>query len=285
MKKLIVNLTPTGMIPTKEMTPFVPVSPREIIEDVLHCADLGISMVHLHARDSDGIPAYQKEIYAEIIHGIRSQIEDIVICVSTSGRTFKTFEERSDVLQLQDELKPDMASLTLGSLNFNKIESISSPSMIMRLAECMQERGIKPELEVFDLGMVNFAQYLIGKGLLEPPYYFNIILGNTSSAQAKLSHINLIVSELPENSFWSLGGIGNYQLNVNALGSIFADGIRIGLEDNIWFDEARTIKATNPMLLERILKIADTLGRSVATPDEVRKMLCLSKTKGREKNV
>jgi len=280
MKKLIINLTPTGMIPTKKMTPYVPVTPKEIVEDVLRCAELGVSMVHLHARDASGEPAYQKEIYAEIIQGIRTQIKDMVICVSTSGRTFKTFEERSDVLRLPNGLKPDMASLTLGSLNFNKIESISAPSMIMHLAECMQSQGIKPELEVFDLGMVNFAHYLISKGLLEPPYYFNIILGNLSSAQAKLSHINLIVSELPENSFWSLGGVGNYQLNVNALGAIFADGIRIGLEDNIWFDEDRTIPATNPMLLKRILKIANTLGRYVATPDEVRDMLCLPKTKG-----
>jgi uncharacterized protein (DUF849 family) len=147
--------------------------------------------------------------------------------------------------------------------------------MIMRLAETMQTNGIKPELEVFDLGMVNFAHYLIRKGVLEPPYYFNIILGNIAAAQAKLLHLGLVVSELPQPCYWSVAGVGDSQLNMNAIGAVAGDGIRIGLEDTIWFDEGRTTLATNQMLVERMRKIIDALGRPVASGRDVRDMLNL----------
>ena len=277
MKKLIINLAPTGMIPTKEMTPYVPQSPAEIIEDVLKCAPLGVSVAHLHARDTNGLPTYKKEIYREIIAGIKAKNRALVIIVSTSGRTYGEFWQRADVLDLDGEVKPDMASLTLSSLNFNKIASINSPDMIIKLAEKMQKKGIKPELEVFDLGMVNFAQYLIKKGLLEPPYYFNILLGNIAAAQAKLLHLGLILSELPDNSIWSVAGIGDAQCRMNAIGIIDGGGVRVGLEDNIWYDEERTVLTTNYALVERIIKIAAVMGRPVATPLEVRELLKLMK--------
>jgi uncharacterized protein (DUF849 family) len=168
-----------------------------------------------------------------------------------------------------------MASLTLSSINFNKIASINSPEMILRLAEKMQNRGIKPELEVFDLGMVNYAHYLIKKGMLEAPYYFNIILGNIAAAQAKLLHLGTIISELPDSSSWSVGGVGDFQSRATALGIIMGDGVRIGLEDNIWQDEQRTTLATNYSLVEKIAVITKALNMEIATPLETRKMLRL----------
>jgi len=275
MKKLIINLAPTGMIPTKEMTEHVPVSPQEIIDDVLKCATLGVSMAHIHARDKEGAPAYQKELFREIISGIRRKNKELIIVVTTSGRTYSEFEKRSAVLELEGEEKPDMASLTLSSVNFNKVASVNSPDMIIRLAEKMREKGIKPELEVFDLGMVNYAHYLIKKGLLTPPYYFNILLGNVAAAQAKILHLGLIVSELPQDSIWSVTGIGDSQKAMNAIGIINGDGVRIGLEDNIWFDEDRTCLATNQMLVERIVKMSAAFGRDIASPAETRKVLDL----------
>jgi uncharacterized protein (DUF849 family) len=275
MKKLIINLAPTGMIPTKKMTPHVPESPAEIITDVLKCAPLGVSMAHLHARDAEGVPTYKKEIYQEIIAGIKEKNKEIIIVVSTSGRTYSEFSQRSEVLDLEGAVKPDMASLTLSSLNFNKIASINSPDMIVKLAEKMREKGIKPELEIFDLGMVNFAHYLIKKELLQPPYYFNILLGNIAAAQAKLLHLGLIISELPENSIWSVAGIGDSQCRMNAIGIIDGGGVRVGLEDNIWFDEERTVLATNYALVERLVKIATVMGRPIAIPVEVRELLKL----------
>jgi uncharacterized protein (DUF849 family) len=276
MKKLILNFTPTGMLPMKEMTPHVPTTPAEIAADVHACVPHGVSMVHLHARNDQGHPTYKKEIYGEAIGRIREQHPDMVLVVSTSGRTYQEFSQRADVLDLEGSLKPDMASLTLSSLNFNKVASLSSPDMILRLAEKMQDQGIKPELEVFDLGMVNYAHYLIRKGLLTPPYYFNIILGNIAAAQAKLLHLGLIVSELPPGSYWSVGAVGDAQLAMNAVGIVCADGVRVGIEDNIYFDEDRTVFATNQALVERVRHIADVMGRPVATGQDVRCMLNLN---------
>ena len=125
-RKFILNFTPTGMIPTKKMTPHVPVTTDEIIEDVLQAASLGVTMVHLHARDPvTGEPTYKKEIYVEIIRGIRKENKDLILCVSTSGRTYSEFEKRSECLELDGKLKLEFASLTLSSLNFNKLSSIS----------------------------------------------------------------------------------------------------------------------------------------------------------------
>jgi uncharacterized protein (DUF849 family) len=275
MKKLIVNLAPTGMIPTKDMTPHVPVSSEEIVKDILQCSRLGVSMVHVHARDSEGVPTYRPEIFQDIIAKIRRKNKDIIVTVTTSGRTYNEYEKRSAVLDLTGEAKPDMASLTLSSVNFNKVASVNSPDMIVALAKKMQEKGIKPELEVFDLGMINFANYLITKGLLTPPYYFNFLLGNIAAAQAKLLHLGLLVSELPPDSIWSVTGIGDSQCRMNAIGIIAGDGVRVGLEDNIWFDEERTQLATNAVLVERIVTMARVLGRDIASPVEVRKMLNL----------
>ena len=274
-RKLIINLVPTGMVPTKKMTPHVPLQPKEVVSDVLKCSGVGVSMVHLHARDTDGVPTYKKEIYAEIIEGIRAVNPDLVIVASTSGRTFNDFEKRADVLNLEGTWKPDMASLTLGSVNFSRELSLNSPETIIKLLGRMDQRGIKPELEIFDLGMVNYAHYLIAKGLIRPPYYFNILLGNIAGAQAKLLHLGLIADELPRESYWSVAGIGNCNRRVNAAGIIFGNGVRIGIEDTIWFDDARTILATNSSLVERVANLASILEREIASPADVRQMLQL----------
>lgn len=272
--KFILNFTPTGLIPTKEMTPHVPLSPEEIAEQVLEVAELGVNMVHLHAREFEtGLSTYKKEIYAEIISGIRKGNKDLILCVSTSGRHFFEFEKRSEVLELDGELKPDFGSLTLSSLNFNKQASINEPQMIKGLAQKMLENNIKPEMEAFDLGMINYAKYLISKGFIHPPYYFNLILGNIACAQADILSLGLMIRELPEGAIWSVGGVGDSQLKMNAMSLVAGGGVRIGLEDHIWYDEARTRLATNRELIERILVISSALGRTPYTHKEARKAL------------
>ncbi len=276
MDELIINFTPTGMIPVKQQTPYVPLDPEEIIEDVRQAHQLGISMVHLHAREQQsGRAAWQRSIYEEIIAGIRGFAPELVICVSTSGRDFCELEKRADVLDLEGDSKPDMASLTLSSLNFNTQASINEPHTIQRLAAIMLERGIVAELEVFDSGMINYARYLICKQLLEPPYYFNLILGNIACAQADLLHIGILVRDLPEESLFSLGGVGHAQRSVNALAIAMGYGVRVGLEDNIWFDHQRTQLATNLDLLSRIHAIARVHERQVMAPSELRERLSL----------
>lgn len=204
----------------------------------------------------------------------------MVISVTTSGRVYNEFEKRVDVLELDGMAKPDMGSLTLSSLNFNKTASINSPDMIQQICRRMNEKGIKPELEAFDSGMINYAKYLIKKGLLKQPYYFNLIMGNIACAQADLLHVGLMLNDLPENSVAALGGIGNAQLPINALAISMGYGIRIGLEDNIWFDNERTQLATNETYLLRAKGIAKALNREICSPTELRKLLGLKNGHG-----
>lgn len=273
---LIVNFTPTGMIPTKAMTPEVPVSIAEIVEDVHRAVELGITMVHLHAREEDtGKPTYKAELYGRIISGIRSFAPDLIVCVSLSGRNFGAFEQRAEPLQLDGDLKPDMGSLTLSSLNFNRVASMNAPDMVQNLAGEMKRRGILPELEAFDAGMINYAKYLERKGLIEAPHYFNLLFGNVACAQADLLHAGLMIRDLPPHSYWSLAGIGDAQLMMNSVAIASDGGVRVGLEDNIWFDPARTRLASNSALLERVHRIAEANERRVMTPVDLRKRLNL----------
>ena len=278
---LIVNFAPTGMIPTKQMTPHVPISVSEIIEDVHRAVEVGISMVHLHARDEQtGDPSYKAGIYERIIAGIRSFSKDLVICVSLSGRNFKEFEQRAQVLQLEGDVKPDMGSLTLSSLNFNKVASVNSPDMIKALAQEMNARGIVPELEAFDAGMINYARYLERKGLIVPPFYFNLLLGNIACAQADLLHAGIMIRDLPAKSFWSLAGIGDWQLPMNSVAIAMGGGVRVGLEDNIHYDSGRTRLASNSDLLCRIHTIAEANGRALMPAPRLRQLLNLGRGHG-----
>ncbi len=279
---LIVNFAPTGMIPTKEMSPYVPISISEIVEDVHQACELGITMVHLHARDPDhGAPSHQAELYARMIGDIRKYAPELVVCVSLSGRSASEFERRAEPLQLEGNLKPDMGSLTLSSVNFNKEVSVSSPLMIMRLAEEMRRSGILPELEAFDAGMINYAKYLERKGLLRPPHYFNLLLGNVSCAQPDLLHLGLMVRDLPAESFWSVAGIGDAQLMMNSVSIAAGGGVRVGIEDNIWFDRGRTSLARNIDLIRRIHTLAAANDRRVMAPCEFRERLGLQGGNGR----
>ncbi|HTN68208.1 MAG TPA: 3-keto-5-aminohexanoate cleavage protein [Dysgonamonadaceae bacterium] len=274
---LIINFTPTGMIPTKKMTPHVPVTVSEIVEDVHEAVEIGITMVHLHARDEiTGVPTYKKEVYGKIIEGIRKYAPELIICVSLSGRGIKEFAHRASPLQLEGNLKPDMGSLTLSSLNFNKTESVNSPDMIQKLAVEMKNKGILPELEAFDAGMINYAKYLEKKGILQSPHYFNLLLGNIACAQADILYAGLMIRDLPNNSYWSLAGIGDDQLKMNSVAIATDGGVRIGLEDNIFFDHNRLQFAKNSDLLKRIHVLASANERKMMPSKELRIKLNLN---------
>ncbi len=276
MEPLIINLAPTGLLPTRAQTPHVPLTVEEVAADCARCAAAGASMFHLHAREADGSPSCDRAVFGDLVAAVRSKVPDAIIVTTTSGRRSPEVELRASSLTLEGAQMPDMASLTLGSLNFSAEASISSPSVVTRLAAIMQERGIRPELEVFDLGMVNFAKVLIDRGLIAPPFYFNILLGNVASAQASLLHLGTLVADLPPQSIWSVAGIGRHQSVANALGVAVGHGVRTGLEDNLWLDEARTSLATNLQLVQRVAAQAAALGRPLATRAEVRRRLGLA---------
>ncbi len=277
---LVINLAPTGMVPTKADNPNVPQTPDEIAADTARCVAAGASIVHLHARDENGIPTHRREVHAEIIENVRAQCPDVIVCVSTSGRRVSEFDQRAAVLDLEGDLAPELASLTLGSLNFPKQPSLNDPTMIRALAERMRERGIVPELEVFDLGMIDYARYLLEQGVLAPPLCFNILLGNLGTLAATPLNLATAVQALPAGSTWAAAGIGRFQLQTNALAIASGGHVRVGLEDNLWLDAAKTRPADNLALVERVAGIARAMDRGIATATQARELLGLPEHRG-----
>ena len=263
MKKII-NFTPTGTQTTKSNS-FAPLMPNEIIDSVHEANELGISIVHLHARDEVTLEnTYKKEVYQRIIEGIKIYCPELLICVSLTGRNFPELKKRSEVLQLL----PDMGSLTMSSLNFPSGASINQPEMILSLIKEMDKYGVQPEIECFDTGMLNYTNYIISKNILKPPYHINIILGNIYNGQCDLGNLSTIKNNLPPNSFTCFGGIGSQQLKSNTYGLLDFDGIRIGLEDNPYYKGKE--KTTNMELLKRAHRIMNELDMKHYTSEELK---------------
>ena len=263
MKKII-NFTPTGTQTTRSNS-FAPLTPNEIIDSVYEANEIGISIVHLHARDEVTLEnTYKKEVYQRIIEGIKIYCPELLICVSLTGRNFPELEKRSEVLQLL----PDMGSLTMSSLNFPSGASINQPEMILSLIKEMDKYGVQPEIECFDAGMLNYTNYIISKNILTPPYHINIILGNMYNGQCDLGTLSTIKNNLPSNSFTCLGGIGSQQLKSVTYGLLDFDGIRIGLEDNLYYKGKE--KTTNMMLLKRAHRIMNELDMKHYTSEELK---------------
>jgi uncharacterized protein (DUF849 family) len=261
------------MVPTRAMTPHVPLTPWEIAHDVAAAARIGITSVHLHARDKDGLPAWDREVYARIVGAVREAAPDVLINVSTSGRNWTELEKRADVLALDGDLKPDLASLTLSSLNFMTGPSVNAPETIRGLVRIMRDRGIVPELEIFDLGMLNFAAVLQKEGLLVGPVVANLFFGNVAGLQANPLEIGVAIERLPADAIWAGAGLGDYQFVAQTLSLAAGGGVRVGLEDGIFLDRPRTILATNLQLVERVHHQLQLLGRVAMTPTQFRSEL------------
>jgi uncharacterized protein (DUF849 family) len=263
MKKII-NFTPTGTQTTRENS-YAPLLPNEIIEDVHEANELGISIVHLHAKDEETLKnTYKKETYQKIIEGIKKHCPELLICVSLTGRNFPELEKRSEVLQLY----PDMGSLTMSSLNFPTGTSINEPEMILSLINEMDKYGVQPEIECFDSGMLNYTNYLISKNKLNPPYHINVILGNIYNGQCDLNTLSSVKNKTPNNSYVCLGGVGSQQLKSTTYGLLDFDGVRIGLEDNLYYRDKE--KTTNMELLKQTHRIMNELDMVHYTSKELK---------------
>lgn len=273
---LIINAALTGMVPMPDRVPHVPVTPEQIVEDAVRCHEAGASVLHLHARDDSGLPDWSHEAYEKFIPAIRKRCPDVVVCVTTSGRRIPEFEKRSDVLSLEGDAKPDMASLTLGSLNFRREASVNAPDMIERLAERMGSAGIRPELEIFDLGMAQLAHGLLDRGLVERPLYANLLLGGPNTAPATARDLAHLVDSLPDDTVWAAAGFGAYQLPMNGLAVFMGGHVRTGLEDNPFYDWDERSPATNVALVERAASLAGLAQRPLAASAEVREALGLA---------
>jgi 3-keto-5-aminohexanoate cleavage enzyme len=271
--KLVITVAPTGMIPTKDQNPNVPITPEEIVKDTYEAYKLGASIVHIHARDEQGKPTSRKDIFEEIFAGIRGKCPKMIISATTSGRVDPQVEHRAEVL----DLLPEMASLTMGSLNFPQHPSVNPMETIKKLASIMKERNILPEIEIFEAGFINTAKYLVRKGVLREPLYFCFLLGSLGSIPANIYDLTYLVSNLPGKSVWSATGIGRFQSQINVAAILMGGHVRVGIEDSIYYNYPKKELATNAALVERIARIAKELNREIATPEETREMLGLNR--------
>ncbi len=269
--KLIINAAITGNVHTKDDTEHLPVTTAEIVDCARHVQDAGASIVHLHVRNPDQKPTSAGNAYCELVDRVRQACGDIIICVSLSGRHVSDVEKRAAALKS----RPELASLTLGSMNFPQQASVNSPDTIRELASRIYTSGAMPELEVFEAGFISYANHLIKKGVLRPPHYFNLILGSLCSAPLDLLGLGHMVNLLPPQSLWSVGGIGGCQLDANVMAIAAGGHVRVGLEDNIYFDRQRTVLADNLQLIRRIARVAREMGREPTSPAEARQLLGL----------
>jgi len=273
---LLINVCLTGMVPTKQMTKYVPITVEEIAEQAVNVYDEGARIVHLHARDENGKPTWKAEMYEKMITLIKRERPKLICCISTSGRNWGEIERRSEALYITGTGKPDMASLTLGSLNFPTGPSINSIEMITQLATIMKEQGIIPELEVFDSGMISLAKVLEANGVIEGKKYFNFLLGSLNSIPASIKDLDYLVSKIPENSTWAATGVGQFQLPINVAAIVMGGNVRVGLEDNIFYDYEKKQLATNVDLVKRLKRIANEIYRPIVTPEIARQMIGLA---------
>jgi 3-keto-5-aminohexanoate cleavage enzyme len=274
--KLFINLAPNGMVPKKKDNPNVPINPDEIAEQVLVCAEHGLSMAHIHARDKNEDPTTDKDVFSEIFKKIRKYNKDLIIVATTSGRVKADFENRSEVMNIKGASKPDMASLTMSSLNFIKQASMNSPTMIVSLIEKMKRKKILPEIEIFDLGMLNYTNYLIRKKILKPPFYINIILGNIASAQADFATVSNFLNNVPKGAIVSLGGIGQSQQKSHliSIANEGVRGVRVGIEDNLRNQKNNYL--SNIEEVKKIKSICEILDIDIVKPKELRRILKLN---------
>ena len=278
--KLIINAAISGAWLGKKETPHLPLSVDEIVECSQRVREAGAAIVHIHARDRDQAPCTDPAVYGEIVEKIRRKT-DLIICVSLSGRFVRDIESRAAALAS----RPDMASLTLGSMNFSHQPSINAPEDIQTLARLIYAAEAVPELEAFDTGFINKANYLIDHDILRPPFYFNIILGSLGTAPLDLTGLGHMVSMLPKGATWAATGLGRFQLDANVMALAAGGHVRVGLEDNIHYDRQRKELADNPQLVSRIARIAREMGREAATPQEARLIIGLPAGKANVKDL
>ncbi|MGF7058891.1 3-keto-5-aminohexanoate cleavage protein [Brassicibacter mesophilus] len=267
MQKLIITAALTGAEVTREQQPNLPLTPDEIAEAAYEAYKAGASLVHVHARDKDGNPTQSYEVYKEIKEKIEAKCP-VIFQPSTGGAVWHTPEERLQPV----ELKPEMATLSCGTCNFGPDVFMNTEEYMEKFAKRMQELGVKPELEVFEKGMINNALRLVKKGLLNTPLHFDFVMGVPGAITAELRDLLYLVDSIPKDSTWTVAGIGRYELPLATAAIMLGGHVRVGFEDNIYYGKGELAKS-NAQLVERIVRLAKELGREVATPDEAREIL------------
>jgi len=269
MEKLIITAALTGAEVTKDIQPNLPVTPDEIAQAAYECYKAGASIIHIHARDEKGEPTQSYDVYKEIKEKIEAKC-NVIVQPSTGGATWHTPEERLQPV----ELKPEMATLSAGTCNFGNDVFMNSGEYIEKFASRMKELGVKPEIEVFERGMIENAKRYIRNGLIASPAHFDFVLGVPGACPGNPEDLMYMVNQLPSDATWTVAGIGRYETPLAAMGIILGGHVRVGFEDNIYYSKG-VLATSNAQLVERVARLAGELGRSVATPDEAREILNL----------
>jgi uncharacterized protein (DUF849 family) len=271
---MVITVAPTGAVPSKTDNEAVPLTPAEIVRDCIDCIDAGAAVLHVHVRDGAGAPVHRRDLYELVISGIREVRPDAVICVTTSSRVDADLDARMIALDLARDLAPDMASLTLGSTNFPSRPNVNPPDQILALLDRMCERNIRPELEVFELGMANTLHHLRHRGVLPDPTVVNVLLGSLGSAPAFIGDLAAIVQRLPADAEWAAAGIGIFQRPMVIAAAVMGGNVRTGLEDSPRGSSVvapGTRACTNVDAVRFAVEAARLAGRTIATTEETRK--------------
>jgi len=275
LEKLIITVAPTGSVPTKKDTHFLPTTPDEIAETAYLCEQEGASVIHVHCRDENERPTSDSNVFKETVEKIRRRTK-LLVMVSTSGVAGKSDEERAQPLAV----KPEMASLTTGSLNFAgrkpSIVYINSWETVTFLAQRMRQAMIKPELEAFDIGFIHQGVKLLQQDLVDAPALFQLVMGVDGGIPGTVDNLLHMIRQLPANSIYTVAGVGKSQLDMTSLSINIGGHVRVGLEDNIYFSKGQL--APNESFVARIKRMADNLGREIASPSEARVILGLDHT-------
>jgi 3-keto-5-aminohexanoate cleavage enzyme len=273
MEKLIISVGITGSRITRKKTPYIPIRPREIAQSGIESWKSGASVLHIHVRDLEtGLGSQDISLFKDVVHRIRNET-DAILCLTTSGIPGKnlSIEERLRPLSL----KPELVSFDAGSLNLSDMVFINSPEFLETLAKETYRRGIKPELEIFDAGMIYTCLRYLDAGLLKPPLYFQFVLGARGGIAADAKSLVHLTEIIPNGSKWSVIGIGSNQSPMTTLGLIMGGHVRVGLEDNIYISK-KVLAQNNREFVEKIKRISHELEREIATPTDARRILGLT---------
>jgi len=272
MEKLIITVGITGSRISRKQTPYIPISPEEIAQSGIEAWRAGASILHIHVRDpKTGVGTQDLTLFKEVVDRIRGET-DAILCLTTSGIPGRNLPIPERLISLS--LNPELVSFDAGSINMGEHLFLNLPDFLEALANETLSKGIKPELEVFEVGMVCTCLRYLERGLLKPPLHFQFVLGTPAGMPATPKSLLHLSEVIPQGSTWSVIGIGAGQLPMAMMGMIMGGHVRVGLEDNIYYSKGVLAK-NNAQLVERVVRIAGEFGREVANPKEARKILYL----------
>lgn len=271
--KVIITAALTGAVTTKKDNPNLPTQPEEICKSALECYDAGAAMVHLHMRNEDDTPTMRFDRFEDTVSRIRATGCPVLLNLTSSGGQGFSWEERIKPFK---ELKPDMASFDAGTMNWlHSVVFMNEPEFLELCGKEMMEAGVKPEIEVFDMGMLNTAKYYLKKGILKGPAHFQLCLGAAGGMEATTENLLYLVNHLPEDCTWSTFGIGRGANEVLLAALALGGNIRVGLEDNVYYNAGQKADS-NAQFVKRACRIIKEMGKTPATPEEARAILGLS---------